>query len=77
MSRKKSNPRIVVGDRVVITDGVREATHKRPACPHIEGLHGIVSDEDGWGFCTVEIDGGSRARLWNVKDLRKEDENAK
>lgn len=64
---------ITVGDRVVVTEGVLEDEHMRKAKPELVGQHGVVEDEDGWGFCRVRLDDGSMASLWNEKDLAREE----
>jgi len=64
------------GDRVVVTEGVREDTHARAARPDLVGKRGIVRSNDGWGLCHVEFNDGTFATLWNAKDLEREDEAA-
>ena len=63
---------IDTGDRIVVTEGVREPTHARTALPELEGLHGEVLDNDGWGRCRVLLDDGRTVTLWNAKDLAPE-----
>ena len=60
------------GDRVIVTEGILESAHGRSAQPKLLGKHGIVEHNDGWGRCDVLFDDGTRATLWNVKDLERE-----
>lgn len=60
---------IDAGDRVVVTEGVLEAAHARPACPQHLGKTGTVIMNSGWGICRVRLDDGTTASLWNGIDL--------
>ena len=63
---------IDAGDRVVVTDGIRERAHARSPRPEAAGKHGIVEENDGWGRCDVLLDDGTRILAWNGKDLVRE-----
>lgn len=41
--------------------------------PEAVGKRGVVVHNDGWGFCTVDLDDGSRISAWNGKDLEREE----
>lgn len=60
---------IDAGDKVRVTNGVLEDTHKRKAKPDLVGKNGVVLENDGWGWCTVRLEDGTTHGLWNGKDL--------
>lgn len=62
---------IGAGDRVIVTEGIKEKAHARRPRPELVGMKGIVMENDGWGLCKVELDDGTWASLWNAKDLKR------
>ena len=60
---------IDTGDRVRLTEALRDATHARPAYPALVGATGTVVGNDGWGLCRVALDDGGYVSAWNGIDL--------
>lgn len=57
------------GDRVRVLPRAAEPEHRRGARPELVGQEGRIIHNDGYGFCAVEFDDGTRAALWNGCDL--------
>jgi hypothetical protein len=62
---------IDTGDRVRLTDALRDDVHLRPAAPDLVGATGTVVSNDGWGLCRVALDDGGYAQAWNGIDLER------
>lgn len=61
---------ITVGDRVTILPS--RGLGASDLRPH-DGKHGVVIEEDGWGFCRVRLDDGTEVFAWNLRDLQHEE----
>ena len=56
-----------VGDRVRVKhvgSGMGGSSEK-----NLVGQTGVIEGNDGWGLCTVRLDSGRKAHLWNGADL--------
>ena len=64
-----------VGDRVIVIRNANAGSVGQQSSnlsEHI-GKHGVITANDGWGLCSVELDDGARVLAWNRYDLQKEE----
>jgi hypothetical protein len=60
------------GDRVIVGEHIAQPEHQRATYPDAVGMHGIITENDGWGLCTVALDDGTTIKAWNGADLERE-----
>jgi len=58
------------GDRVVIVGNTNALGSSDLS--EVQGIHGEVIYNNGWGLCQVKLDNGETVSAWNDADLKLE-----